>query len=292
MSRSRSHCPLYVVMCFAAALPAASAADVVREYAPSNLDLLRHPGVLRGPTVQVTVDDPVYHGKKRYEAVPLHRVVARAPGFDSVRSSDAEIIFHCRDGYRPAMPLQVLLKSKGFIALRDLDAGKRKWITFDSAAGPSIPAPYYVVWQDVPRDDLVHPWPYQVERIEIVPPEEAFGKARPGSDPVARQGFTLFRQHCMKCHSINLTGGAMGSELNVPRSVVEYWNAHDLRAFLRDPGSVRARSRMPALSNLSDSDLDTILAYLTEMSRRKICESASDCRAPVRTAQQPRRERQ
>ena len=60
----------------------------------------------------------------------------------------------------------------------------------------------------------------------------------------------------------------MGPELNVPRSIVEYRPAEQIRAFIRDPESFRYTS-MPAHRHLSDAQLDALLAYFQAMKSRK-----------------------
>ncbi len=91
-----------------------------------------------------------------------------------------------------------------------------------------------------------------------------------GASAQAQQGFALFKQHCLKCHSINLQGGALGPELNAPKNVTEYWQRHDLKAFIKNPESYRYQSKMPAFSFFSDAEIDAVLAYLQQMKQQKI----------------------
>lgn len=64
-----------------------------------------------------------------------------------------------------------------------------------------------------------------------------------------------------------------GPDLNTPMNPVNYFQAAALRRYIRNPASVRdwpGRS-MPAFppDQLSDRELDQIVAYLAYMARRK-----------------------
>ena len=85
-----------------------------------------------------------------------------------------------------------------------------------------------------------------------------------------RKGFVTFKNHCIRCHSLNLQGGEVGPELNSPKNVTEYWEKSTLRAFIRDASSFRFKDKMPAFPNLKESDLDEILEYLAYMKDHKI----------------------
>jgi cytochrome c2 len=52
--------------------------------------------------------------------------------------------------------------------------------------------------------------------------------------------------------------------------VTEYWQLHDLKAFIRNPESYRYQSKMPAFSHFSDADIDAVLAYLQQMKQQKL----------------------
>jgi mono/diheme cytochrome c family protein len=116
------------------------------------------------------------------------------------------------------------------------------------------------------------PWPYQLVRIEAVSFARKYDRLYPqgvaDGTPVKR-GFVRFKDECLRCHSINLQGGDVGPELNTPKNILEYWDPKTARQFIRDPGSFRAKSKMPAFPHLTDPDLDDLFAYLSYMRERK-----------------------
>ena len=105
----------------------------------------------------------------------------------------------------------------------------------------------------------------------MTPFAEAFPRTVPGGlDPSDRgwSGYALFQRSCASCHSINGEGGKVGPDLNVPRSIVEYRPLEQIRGYIRDPEATRYTS-MPAHPNLSEADLDALIAYFSAMSQRK-----------------------
>ena len=84
----------------------------------------------------------------------------------------------------------------------------------------------------------------------------------------ARAGFEIFRRECISCHAINGEGGRVGPELNVPRSIVEYRPAEQIKAYIRDPQSFRYTT-MPPHPHLTDTDLEALVAYFRTKSTQK-----------------------
>ena len=84
-------------------------------------------------------------------------------------------------------------------------------------------------------------------------------------------GFEIFQKNCLACHSLNLEGGVLGPELNIPKNILEYREAKILREFIANPASFRAKSKMPAFgSSLSSQSLDDVLAYLAWIGQHKM----------------------
>jgi mono/diheme cytochrome c family protein len=221
---------------------------------------------------EVAVDDPYYGGPKRFRALPLTLVLARGFG-DAARGeafAHAELLLRARDGYTRTASGAQLLTGGGFLAIADAEHPTGGFFPIDRRQVD--PAPFYLVWQGAGRSDTnLWPWPYQLAEIEIADFARAFPHVSPpGAAPgsPARRGFVLFRANCFACHAINGEGGKVGPELNVPRSIVEYREPAQLKQFIRDPRSFRYTS-MPPHPELSDGDLDALLAYFRHMSAHK-----------------------
>ncbi len=69
----------------------------------------------------------------------------------------------------------------------------------------------------------------------------------------------VFDAVCTGCHSIGGKGGTVGPALD---GVSARYSPEKLRAWLRDPASVKPGTAMPNL-NLSDADLDALTAFLS-----------------------------
>src|SRR5256885_6124117 len=100
------------------------------------------------------------------------------------------------------------------------------------------------------------------------PLADVSGRAAP-KDPAALPGFEVFRANCLSCHSVNLAGGSVGPELNVPRNVSEYWVAAELAPYVRNAGAFHFRARMPAFESLSERQISDLVRYLQTMKEEK-----------------------
>ena len=218
---------------------------------------------------QVQVDDPVYKRPKRYEGYPLAEVLRAA--FGPLEDRDLELVFICSDGYLATLPLGKV-DDRATVAVRDLDAPpSTRWEMVLQGRQQISPEPYYVVWQHAgAASGDSFPWPYRVVALELRSPHADAMGVPEGSPADVISGAQLFRAHCVRCHSMNLLGGTLGPELNVPANVTEYWNHEALRRFIVNPASVRAGSRMPAFPAFSPGDVDAVVGYLAFMKTRKI----------------------
>lgn len=239
---------------------------LVRELAVAELRAACH-------ETRVEVDDP-YHGRRKsYLACPLSEVLAAGFGVELNAASEADFFLRARDGYTKPATGARLMEPGGYLAFADLSnpAGEHAgWEPIDRRGAD--PAPFYLVWaRPGQRDTHRYPWPYQLAVIERAPFESEFPHTLPRGEPdaaAAWTGFAVFRAECVACHAVNGEGGSIGPELNVPRSIVEYRPAEQIKAFVRDPQSFRYTS-MPAHPHLSDAQLDGLVAYFRAMSERK-----------------------
>ncbi len=229
----------------------------------------------------IEVDDP-YHGRRmHYRALSLRCVLDQgfAARGGAASLAGENVLLRARDGYTRPAPGALLGDPNAQLAFGEpgLEAaagdGQRGEPRFRPIDRRQVdPAPFYLVWTGVAHGDPhEHPWPYQLVTIEIAPFEEAFPHTVPTGLAKAHpawRGYALFQAACSACHAINGEGGKVGPDLNVPKSIVEYRPIAQIRAYVRDPQATRYTS-MPAHPQLTDADLDALIAYFTAMSARK-----------------------
>jgi mono/diheme cytochrome c family protein len=225
---------------------------------------------------RIEVDDPYQKRHVRYVALPLRCVLDL--GFQATGGAEGlrgqSLLLRALDGYTRPVSGSELLDPGGYLAFGEVDlmkaGGPPRFSPIDRRAVD--PGPFYMVWTGASQNDPhARPWPYQLARIEVAPFEQTFPKTVPrGLDPSdpGWAGYAIFQRACASCHSINGQGGKVGPDLNVPRSIVDYRPIADIRAYIRNPQAFRYTS-MPAHPNLSEQDLDDLIAYFVAMSQRK-----------------------
>jgi mono/diheme cytochrome c family protein len=228
--------------------------------------------------LRLEVFEPYERAEVTFEALPLESVLDEAYG-PSWRMREA-ILFKCRDGYEPTIPVRRILDHRAFLAIaRAGDVGFTILKDEEGTTKRIELSPFYVVWENMDnarvRNEGDYGWPYQVVQIDLVSFRSRFGEMAPppkaAADVVA--GFDAFVAHCSKCHTINGQGGAIGPELNYPANPTEYMKPEWLRKWIDDPRSMRRAPRMPPLNaGLPDRAqiIDEIVAYLHAMASRKI----------------------
>ena len=226
------------------------------------------------PPVKITVDqDPVYKTKKVYEGYPLKEILKTIPSLQGFSPNETIIVFTAADGYDVSIPYKDAMSEQGFIAFRDLAAPNNKeWVEFKFGRKMITPAPYYLVWPKQGLNKWKYPWPFQLVNISFQPASIYFGSAAPANKSAdVKKGFILFSQYCIRCHSINLTGGQVGPELNVPRNVTEYFKENELAGFILNAPSYRAGTKMPVFDDLiNQNEMEDLLDYLKQMKLEKI----------------------
>lgn len=220
----------------------------------------------------VEVNDPVYHRSKLYAGYWLLDVLDVA----GIHPDDNSVLtFTALDGYKAQIAFKDIekSKSKGLIAVKDFGAPEG-WEKIQHGKELVSPAPYYLVWENA-TDTAKLPWPYQMVEISVRQANEIQQKILPDGDKTeaVTRGYEIFKQSCLACHSLNLEGGTLGPELNVPKNILEYTDRGFLKEFIGNPSSFRARSKMPNFnSTLSSQSIDDVLDYLAWMGKHKIQE--------------------
>jgi len=220
------------------------------------------------PEETFTAYDAYYKREKTFRAWPLSVVVRK--GFEgvSVPLPAQEYVLRAKDGYTVPLRGNKVFESGAYIAFAD--AQVPGW----EPIGPqrANPGPFYVVWRGADQQDLeTHPRPWQLATIGIARFDDLFPHTVPSGEAAgsaAWRGFAIFKESCIHCHAVNREGGRVGPELNVPQSIVEYWPAAQIKAYVRDPMTFRY-GNMPAHPSLTDTDLDGVVAYFSAMKTRK-----------------------
>lgn len=228
--------------------------------------------------VQIKImHDEVYKDSRHYEGYDLRDLLARLPNLKQSNPQETLLVFTASDGYAPVMLLSNALARRGVAAMRDVNSPQGNWQTFKQGKQLMTPAPFYMVWEDGEGfDEKDYPRAYKLVSLHLENAAAYYGAAYPREEQY-KSGFKLFAKRCMRCHSVNLVGGVLGPELNVPKNITEYWEQSHLKTFIVNPSSYRARSKMPAHTELTEQDIAAILAYIESMKAHKICSSAKAC---------------
>ncbi len=255
------------------AFPCTAATLVIDTDKPATLTTEALLAMPDAATIQVP-DDVTFHRMMTYRAVPLRSL----PGVRTL-PADSELQITATDGFITNLPAALVRGDGGH--------GATPWLAIESHDKPwprtskgTDVGPFYLVWINPGASGVMsEQWPYQVNAIRVVTsraakwPQLAVDKDVPANSPV-RRGQALFATQCMVCHRMNGAGDALvGPDLNLPHNPTEYFQPWALRAYIRDPKSIREWSgmKMPGFNKdlISDPDLDAIIAYLGYMAPRR-----------------------
>jgi cytochrome c oxidase subunit 2 len=111
-------------------------------------------------------------------------------------------------------------------------------------------------------------------RVLVVPKEEfdrLVEAAKAYTPPVAdARGQEVFQQNCMACHGVQgkmppaVIGpelGFVGNRVSLGAGIVDY-TPENLKAWIKDPASMKPGVKMPGFPQLSEEDLDALVRYL------------------------------
>jgi cytochrome c2 len=189
-----------------------------------------------------------------------------ALGFgDELNNPDfTDIAFTALDGYESVSVLPKMKEKGGYIVFADLDSNNWEPIGRTDAS----PGPFYLVWtgkDQLPENE--YPWPWQIASINIMRFPDQYPLVYPqgaGKGSAAYKGYEIFKGRCVRCHSMNRQGGKVGPDLNAPRSILTYRSEYMIKEFIRHP-SVYRYTQMPDHPDLSDQDLNDLIAYFRYM---------------------------
>jgi mono/diheme cytochrome c family protein len=222
------------------------------------------------PVETVRAREPYEEREVAFRALRLDRVLDAVYG-ESWRREE-ELLFTCRDGYQPIVPVARVLEHQAWLAFAREDAPAFSIRKLESGRYQDISlAPYYLIWDNLHdaavRAEGDYGWPYQLVGIDLIRSRDRFPHMAPpaNASPQVGEGFAAFRIHCSRCHAVNGDGGTIGPELNRTPNPAGRRDAAWLRRWIDDPAAISPNTRMERLNpELHDRAhvIDAIVAYL------------------------------
>jgi mono/diheme cytochrome c family protein len=212
--------------------------------------------------------DVSYGRSMQYQAIPLLDLLRGLPA-DTTQTLEAR----AADGFASQLPWTLIAHGAtgGAVAWIAIEDPAHPWPRLKGK--PYSAGPFYLVWEHPERSGIVsEQWPYALASLvgDADPlqrwPQLSLDSSVSAGDP-ARRGQAVYIVQCLPCHRLRGAGnGDQGPDLGRPMPVTAYFTALGLRALIRDPASVRTWPRMQMsgfdAANLSDADIDAVIAYL------------------------------
>jgi mono/diheme cytochrome c family protein len=211
---------------------------------------------------------PAYAQPHVFRAVPLLPLLGPLPS-----GSDDMLQARASDGFVAELPLALVRKATegGAVPWIALELPDQPWLPIPETG--KKPGPFWLVWEHPERSAIgTEQWPYALASLTTVGdvarrwPQLAL-PADLAKDAPAAHGLQVFIKQCLPCHKMEGGGeGTIGPDLGHPMNAAAYLTDAGLRALIRDPKSVRTWPAQLmqgfASENLSDADLDDLIAYL------------------------------
>jgi len=211
---------------------------------------------------------PAYDQPYVFRAVPLFPLLGPLPS-----GSDDMLQARASDGFVAELPLALVRKAAegGAVPWIALELPEQPWPVIPETG--KKPGPFWLVWEHPERSNIgTEQWPYALASLTTVEdaaqrwPQLALPADR-AKDAQAEQGLHVYIKQCLPCHKMEGGGeGTIGPDLGQPMNATAYLTDAGLHALIRDPKSVRTWPAQTmqgfAAENLSDADLDDLIAYL------------------------------
>lgn len=210
----------------------------------------------------------LYKKNKRYDAFALQDVLKLAyPNLKSIDPSN-DISFLALDEYESIASLSKLNNPNAFLAYKDIDFPN--WEPIES--NQANPGPFFLIWKGRKHTNKDgYPWPYQVVKINLARFEEQYPEVFPHKAPLKSavfKGYSIFKNRCIACHSMNKQGGKIGPDLNAPQSIVAYRSRKMIKAYIKQPSKYRY-TKMPDHRDLSETDLNALVDFFQYKSKQR-----------------------
>jgi cytochrome c2 len=235
------------------------------------------------PAQSVRVFEPYEQREVAFDSVRLDRVLDAVYGAGWRRED--ELLFTCRDGYQPTVPVARVVAHAAWLAFaREGAAFSIQKLESGRVQGVSL-APFYLIWENLAdpqvRSEGDYGWPYQLTGVELISSRDRFPRMAPpaGAPAQVQDGFSAFRIHCSRCHPVNGEGGRIGPELNRAESPSGRRDVAWLRDWIDDPSRISPGTRMERLNpSIPDREavIASIIAYLQAIAAHPVRESGHE----------------